>query len=829
MNARRTPIRLLPWPLVLVAMLAPSAGAVVSENFDSDPASGDPSGLGYTYTEGGPGGTTIEVQDCTSTSAPSLPNCLVIPADTSAATHYPDFEFESGDACSTSALDGDTLTWKFRLTNLPAAGGAQAVGGIWTTTTHHPSTADGVRIRVSDTGVATLVIEAPEGGSATSTISGVTIAAGTWYTATLKDFDCAVTNAPGETRYTACVNTSCKTIVGTNTIRFWGPGTTPIAGPLKHFGTVCATGTCQALRIDDITWTGESIDLDSIIVPEIFAVDDLTGASMDSNAGAIITREADGLIVKTYDPSDVAAGPTGSFTTDGCIGSDGVYAMFNGADYFTTFWDCDEDGDRNQLWVKDAVLQTPVFGNCGSHDLGQEEISSNDIDDDVETLGEEPFELPEEMNDLASFGDLNIDYSYCITNGRNEVLVAWGYTDELGRGGVYAVSIEDQPGDSLSIVNDRTSFQLDTSASPGIPGFCHWQDPEALVFGPGDDIVGDDWFAAAGGLTGPFAAWTADVVVQDDVASANDIDVELHLGFNNGNSGIYYGSTSLDCELNPVVGQDRNVTFVLGDNGRVRLLGYTHSGTPSYLNGTARATTAVKSTALSGNENWVAWLDGDYVKVAPTRYNTTETPHGYFDDVRAIIDAPPYATWVSMEFDSTGTVLMMATDSTLAVAFLGDTLCPDDTTGELCDPGANDSGETTGGECPAGQVGTFPLDCHPAGGGSDPSACVLLCEGDDDSPFGDSGAPVVRGFMFTIMMTAGGLAIGGGGGAAAGAKSGRAGLGAGIGAGILAALMLVAGLLFSYHFGWLLWWHIAITAFVVLVIGGVLAWFLGRR
>lgn len=749
MDALRAPIRLLPLPLLLMAMLAPLAGAVVSDNFDSDTTLADPTGLGYTYTEGGPGATTIEVQDCTSTSAPSLPNCLVIPADTSAATHYPDFEFDSGDACSTSAMDGDTLTWKFRLTALPASGGLQAVGGIWSTSVHHPSTAHGVRIRVDSAGAASLAVVGQSGGSATQTITGITIAAGTWYTATLKDFDCAVTNPPGETRYTACVNTACRTIVGDVNIRFWvSSSDNPSSEHLTHFGTACATGTCGALRVDDITWTGESIDLDSVILPEIFAVDDLTGASMDSNAGTIITREADGLIVKTYDPSGVAAGPTGSFTTDGCIASDGVYAMFNGADYFTTFWDCDEDGDRNQLWVKDAALQSPIFDQCGTQDLGEEEISDGDVDDGL-------FELPEDMNDLASFGDLNIDYSYCLTQGLNEVLVAWGYTDDLGRAGVYAVNIEDDAGDARHIVDDRTSFQLDTSTSPGIPGFCHWQDPDALVFGPGDDVVGDDWFAAAGGQTGPFAGWTADVLVQDDVASPNDIEIDLHVGFNNGNSGIYYGSTSLDCELNPVVGQDKNVSMLLGDNGRVRLLSYPHSGTPTLLNGTSRITDAVKSTALSGNENWVAWLDGDYVKVAPTRYNTTETPHGYFDDVRAIIDAPPYATWVSMEFDSTGTVLMMATDSTLAVAFLGNSLCPDPASSGLCDPGANDSGEIVGGECPSGQVGTFPLDCHDP---SDEECEFILCVNDTTVPAGFTAA-AFNGLMGILAI--GMIAVGG--------------------------------------------------------------------
>lgn len=438
---------------------------------------------------------------------------------------------------------------------------------------------------------------------------------------------------------------------------------------------------------------------EGLVVPAFIASNGvLRGGSMDSTGGFIVTREDNGETVYTYDAGNIGAGPIASYATLDCTGtSDGVFAWSDGAEVLTTFWDCAGDGDRNHLLIKTTALGPPEFGECGGEDLGDDDIDA----DLVNEFG--PFELPETMDTLGVLGDLSIDWSYCLTEGGlDEVMAAWFYTDDDGRAGVYAVNIEDSLGPAPKAVSDdRTSFQLDANGG-GAAALCTWQDPLGTVFGTGDGFVDDDWAGVVAGTGtggGPFAMFTTDVHVQDDVTTNNDVEVELAVRYNNG-SGIYFASHTLSCALNPAV--SNNMTAVIGSDTTLRLISYSHAGAPVVLDQVARSMTHGRSAAISGNTHWTARLEGEVIKVSPT---------GDFSNVTAYADVSGSWTAVlGMEFDTTGTRLAFFVDNGIFVIDLTEQLCPDDAT--LCEPGPQDSGETQGSGCPDGYVGSFPQGCH---------------------------------------------------------------------------------------------------------------------
>jgi hypothetical protein len=416
---------------------------------------------------------------------------------------------------------------------------------------------------------------------------------------------------------------------------------------------------------------GDSVSSNQVLVTN------LVGASMDNIGSVIAARTDDGTMVRSYPVSTLIE--SGAVATEDCEGrADGITTQSLDGEIYISYIECDEDnGDVNQLFVKDQNLGAPFFPTCAS--IAQEEVSEDDF------LITESFELPAEMKEVGTLGDAPLNWAVCDTEGDNENFASWSFSTTDGRVGVYAVSIQDEGRNT----DDVTTVLLNP-AGP-IDQFCN--------------IVNADIFGAVAdnGPTGIYQGFVSEV----DGSTGDLVEATVLLKFKN--TGVYANANGIACDITH--------TFIAKGDHLYALTGILNNSVALDWSKTVAGVTVERGVAASSDGNWVSWIE-DIDGPTATQYVVAYASNG----TETFRDAVPdhVGSFVGMEMDGTGEHIAFYHTGSITVVETSSVTC------ELteCGPASDDNGcegTSTGCDPPGSSV-----DGGSGSGGTGPPGSSFL-------------------------------------------------------------------------------------------------------
>lgn len=639
-------------PILLASLLIAAAPATAwTENFDALVPGQYPSSPNYVY---------------------SSTTCGIIVGQTSASAPN-NFLFSTGTTTACGAFihpvaicnSGSTVKWKFKLGGNPnglfeISSGAIANGG--------PPPSGGWAVNVPAGGNPVLTTYNDDGTlSHGGTMSGPTLVAGTWYSATLSGLACH-TDAPlcspdgqliqgcpspnlprcnsGVTLCDDAAAYTTLTIDGIGSIAAWAPNI-HVANNRANDRAFSAFATGGTYYIDDL----EITDPPPAVTSTTVATPSLAGYAMDPFAGFIVARHSGAQpTVKTYDGQTLALLAS---TSNACNRMDGVMAYQKASgSMFTGFLECNGSGQTYQLKIRSHQLTAPdvsgtqcaqsgtMCNESGDYYLQQDNDGANYPLSNCN--GQNTQDFPPQAGQLGSIQAMPISYE----NGRaGEYLV----NDKVAVGFAYVniANTAQGGGGNLGVFVDRLiNKETDKSCGLEVPfttpstasSICTWRDVATKL----------DYIAGASSAAGK--VWKVDIDPQFGAVLHEPPEVTINLV--HALPAPYNSLSAVACAQST----DIIVMTMTGDVYRLSVTGPTVDRKWGPVKAGAATT---RGLAFSGDGKWYAYAKGTDVIVGDAATGATATTVSM-----------PAGGFTGVSLDDTGQVVYIVTNANIKRAVI---------------------------------------------------------------------------------------------------------------------------------------------------------------
>lgn len=471
--------------------------------------------------------------------------------------------------CDEGTDNGANVKFAFNIVELPNAGVVQL--GIYDAPLNAFATK--AYLEISSTGQISAVARG-DSGSEFSTAFTTTIAAGTWYNATLTMIPCS-----GAVLRAYLVNQDESVTVNA------AGGFSQTS--FHHFSVYSPTSsTTVNLRVDNLQFNNMQdpppTAVDALVT---VAVTGLVGLSTDRNTNTLILRHDSGDDISTYTANNLGFSATEE--TD-CDREDAVLAQNTPSGPLVMYLDCDGPGDPDpDTWkIRTGALTVPDLNSCGEGCADIDVQQFDGVDDGSQI----------ELAEVATFPiDLNVRQGPTFGGARSwKTAWAWSGTGDLaGEIGIaHYTNCQEPVGCPDDAQLNRKTFKASAD------------EPEDICTG----LHGNQVYMAVADTGAPTQVYPVTFFNESRVSTIGISDLRSVMGNPAVFSGSQGGAIGVACGQGRVGIVTATTISVVPRNG----------GAPLW---TATCSCKERGVAMSfvrptDNEQYVAWLDGTDYKLA---------------------------------------------------------------------------------------------------------------------------------------------------------------------------------------------------------------------